>query len=214
MPVNLVKLLCSIFLLFNIACVSAQENSNLEQEVNQLKHRWAVAKYRTAKEKQLAMFDALIKDFEKLTAKYPKSAQAHLWHGTALSTYGSLKGGLGGLSAAKKARVALDKAIQIDPKAEKGQAYVIMGALYSKVPGKPIGFGDKDIARSHLSRAQIMNPNSLDANFYYAEFLKAEGEINQAKKYYEKALKCPINNDFLVADEGRRKEAFFALEKL
>ena len=45
-----------------------------------------------------------------------------------------------------------------------GSAYNSLGVLYYKVPGWPVGFGDKAKARELLQKALAINPKGIDAN--------------------------------------------------
>jgi Tfp pilus assembly protein PilF len=48
------------------------------------------------------------------------------------------------------------------------------GALYYQVPGWPIGFGDKDKANELLKKALALNPDGIDPNYFYGDFLLKE----------------------------------------
>ena len=66
-----------------------------------------------------------------------------------------------------------------------------LGVLYYKVPGSPIGFGDKDKARELLLRALAVNPQGIDANYFYAEFLVESRQPDLALPYLERVLQAP-----------------------
>jgi Tfp pilus assembly protein PilF len=74
------------------------------------------------------------------------------------------------------------------------------------VPGFPIGFGDHDKARKLLQEALKINPNGIDPNYFYADFLVKEGEYAAALPYLEKASKAPARPGREVADKGRHAE--------
>ena len=51
------------------------------------------------------------------------------------------------------------------------KAYVFsLGVLYYKVPGSPIGFGDKDRVGALLCEALALDSNGLDANYFWRGF--------------------------------------------
>ena len=52
-----------------------------------------------------------------------------------------------------------------------GSAYTSLGTLYYKVPGFPIGFGDHKKARQLLEAALKVNPDGIDSNYFYGEYL-------------------------------------------
>ena len=96
--------------------------------------------------------------------------------------------------------------MKIDPTALNGSAYTSLGTLYYRVPGFPVGFGDHDKARKLLQEALKINPNGIDPNYFYADFLVKEGEHAAALPYLEKAAKAPARPGREVADKGRRAE--------
>jgi Tfp pilus assembly protein PilF len=55
--------------------------------------------------------------------------------------------------------------------------------------------------------ALAINPNGLDVNYFYAEYLVDQGKDELALKYIERALNAPAMTDRPVADRGRRQQA-------
>ncbi len=94
-----------------------------------------------------------------------------MWEGIVVSSWAGEKGGLGALSLVKQAKTIYEQAIKIDGKALDGSAYNSLGVLYYKVPSWPLGFGDKDKAGELLQKALAINPQGIDPNFFYAEYL-------------------------------------------
>ena len=83
-----------------------------------------------------------------------------VWLGIVQSSHAGAKGGLGALGLAKKARASLESALALDPKALDGSAYTSLGTLYYKVPGFPLGFGNKDKAQEFLRNVLAANRDS------------------------------------------------------
>jgi len=110
------------------------------------------------------------------------------------------------LSLAKKSRDCLLEATRIDPAALRGSAYTSLGALYYKVPGWPIGFGDHDKASGFLNKALELNPDGIDPNYFIGELLYEKGEYSRSLQHLQKALAAPPRPDRPVADAGRRAE--------
>jgi tetratricopeptide (TPR) repeat protein len=178
-----------------------------DEELAIIQRDWAKANYE--------LTDATVRQqaFEKLSARAhafsaqnPDRAEPLIWEGIVLSTYAGAKGGLGALGLAKKSRAALESALKIDPDALQGSAYTSLGALYSKVPGFPIGFGDDDKAQQLLQKALAINPDGIDANYFYAEFLCDHRHCEQALPYLEKAQRAPARPGREQADMGRHRE--------
>jgi tetratricopeptide (TPR) repeat protein len=138
---------------------------------------------------------------------YPARAEPLIWQGIIVSSLAGARGGLGALSLAKQAKAQYEAALKIAPEALDGSAYNSLGVLYYKVPGWPIGFGDKEKSRELLQKALAINPNGIDPNYFYGEFLVETGKASEAIPYLERALKAPPRPGREVADAGRREEA-------
>ena len=76
-----------------------------------------------ADEKEKA-FEGLADEAEQFVAHYPGRAEPLIWQGIVLSTYAGAKGGLGALGLVKEARKSLEAALEIDPDALDGSAYL------------------------------------------------------------------------------------------
>ena len=185
---------------------NAMKSDPVDTAMQPLKKEWAEIKYVVSDKQKVSQLESLLKRVDVVAAKHPTEVQPVVWRGTMLSTLASLKSGFSALSSAKKAKKELEIALSRNASAEKGYAHVILGALYSKVPGKPIGFGSKEKAKRHFLTALQMDPDGLDANFFYGEFLLEQGDFVAAKKHLEVAQKSPVNVENKVWDEGRRQE--------
>ena len=184
-----------------------------EANLKLLQTRWAEINY------QLPAADRE-KDFAKLSAEAASmvrndpAAELLIWQGIILSTYAGAKGGLGALDLVKQAKASLEEAIKLDPKALDGSAYTSLGALYYQVPGWPVGFGDEEQAEVLLKKALTMNPDGIDPNYFYGDFLYREGRYTQAQAVLEKALAAPDRPGREVADNGRRAEVKALLKEV
>jgi tetratricopeptide (TPR) repeat protein len=183
------------------------EEAPFSGELAGIQQAWDQANYQSAdardKERQL---EALSARSEALARQYPQRAEPLVWQGIVLSTYAGAKGGLGALSLAKKSRDCLLQAARIDPAALRGSAYTSLGALYSKVPGWPVGFGDDDKAGDYLRKALQLNPDGMDPNYFFGEWLYDQGKYPQALEYLQKALTAPPRPERPIGDAGRRAE--------
>ena len=112
------------------------------------------------------------------------------------------------------AKDSLEKAIDINPQALSGSAYTSLAVLYAKVPGFPLGFGDSDKAEDFFRKSLEINPEGIDPNFLYAEFLFDEDRKDEAKKYLQKALEAQPRPGREVADAGRMNEVKELLKKI
>lgn len=167
---------------------------------------WATANYSVPENQREAAFDKLIARAAAFSKQNPKRAEPLIWEGIVLSTTAGVKGGLGALGLAKQSRAKLDAALLIDANALDGSAYTSLGTLYHKVPGFPVGFGSDKKAKEYLQKALQLNPDGIDPNYFYAEFLYDEDDYAGALQYLEKALKAAPRPGRASADEGRRQD--------
>ena len=195
-----------------LLCVSVQAEVNTE--IEEVQKEWARIKYTLGKKQHEAALEKLTLKAALIRENQPNNADAHLWEGIVLSTYAGAIGTLRALDAVTKSRDALEKSLEIDPEASKGAASTYLGTLYVLVPEWPIGFGDLDLAKQYLDKAIMLNPDDIDANLYYGDFLKKKKKYKQAEVFYKKALTAPARPGREVADEGRRNEAKERLEEL
>jgi tetratricopeptide (TPR) repeat protein len=190
-----------------LALPAFAQDAPFATELADIQQSWDQANYQSANaEEKKRQLEALTARSEALVQKYPRRAEPLVWEGIVLSTYASAKGGLGALSLAKKSRDRLLEATRIDPAALRGSAYTSLGALYYKVPGWPIGFGDRDKANDFLNKALALNPDGMDPNYFIGELLFEEGEYSRSLQHLEKALAAPPRPDRPLADAGRRVE--------
>lgn len=202
-------LLCAF--LISLPALALSENT--AENLKLLQTRWAEINYQVpAAEKET--------DFAKLSAqaatmvRQDPAAELLIWQGIILSTYAGAKGGLGALDLVKQAKGSLEQAIKVDPAALDGSAYTSLGALYYQVPGWPVGFGDDEQAEVLLKKALTMNPDGIDPNYFYGDYLAREKRYSEAKVVLEKALAAADRPGREVADEGRRAEAKALLAKV
>ena len=185
--------------------------ADLGADVLHLQQRWAEVNYQLEGKARITAFKALIEDAENVTAQYPKDAPAWIWSGIIKSTYAGAKGGLGALKFAKASKADLEQAIKIEPESMHGSAYTSLGTLYFNVPGWPVGFGDNDKAEELLMKAVSINPDGIDSNYFYADYLKSEKRYQEAESFFLKAQSAPGRPDRPLADAGRQEEIALAL---
>jgi tetratricopeptide (TPR) repeat protein len=186
---------------------AAPANPVFDAELLSIQQAWARVNYETAAgDARNQAFAALEKRAESLTLQNPARPEALIWEGIIESSYAGAKGGLGALALSKEARGNLEAAIKLDPGALDGSAYTSLGVLYYKVPGFPVGFGDDKKAEKLLQQALKLNPNGIDPNYFYAEYLFEQGRYRQALQYLDKAGQAAPRPGREVADKGRRGE--------
>lgn len=200
-------------LLAALALSSFAHAGTVEDDVVQLQHDWEVIRYQTPAGEREKRFEALAARAHQIAEAQPQRAEPLVWEGIIVSSWAGEKGGLGALGLVKRAKAIYESAIQIDGKVLDGSAYNSLGVLYYKVPGWPVGFGDKKRAKELLEQALALNPKGIDPNFFYGEYLLETGHAAEAVSYLERALLAPARPGRQVADTGRREEARALLEK-
>jgi Flp pilus assembly protein TadD len=197
------------------AAASASDNPTMDQDVARIDAEWQRIKYRVKDPAdQYRQIDALATQAAAVSARYPHRAEPLLWQGIVTSEEAGMASMVHKLGYASAARDILEKAAAIDPKILDGGVPMSLGVLYYRVPGFPISFGNTKKARAYLQTALALDPNGLDANYFYGDFLKAEGDKAGARTYFQRALKAPANPGRPVWDAGRRADVRAELGKL
>ena len=186
----------------------------VDDAVTELQRDWEVIRYQTPAAEREKRYEALAARAHRVSESFPGRSEPLVWEGIVVSSLAGEKGGLGALSLVKQAKAIYEHAIQIDGKALGGSAYNSLGVLYYKVPGWPLGFGDEAKARELLQKALAINPQGIDANYFYGEFLVETRHADEAVPYLERALQAPPRPGRQVADSGRREEARALLSRI
>jgi len=186
----------------------------VDDAVTELQRDWEVIRYQTPAAEREKRFEALAAKARKVSESFPGRSEPLVWEGIVVSSLAGEKGGLGALGLVRQAKALYEKAIQIDDKALDGSAYNSLGVLYYKVPGWPLAFGDKSRAKDLLQKALAINPQGIDPNFFYGEFLVETDQPAQAATYLERALQAPSRPGRQIADDGRREEARTLLARI
>ena len=207
---RLAAVLAALPVLFATAVAAAP----VDDAVVELQRDWEVIRYQTPASEREKRFESLAAKAHQLSARFAGRSEPLVWEGIIVSSWAGEKGGLGALGLVKQAKGLYEQAIEIDGKALEGSALNSLGVLYYKVPGWPIAFGDKDKARDLLQKALAVNPQGIDPNFFYGEFLVETRQPEQAVTYLERALQAPPRPGRQVADTGRREEVRALLAKI
>lgn len=197
-------------LLLNNFCSAADLNSGLQR----LEADWAKAYYSMSDNAKATAFDKLLVQSEALVKHYPDRAEPLIWQAIVVSTRAGVQDGFDALSAIEQARELLLQAIHINPAAMDGSAFVNLGSLYYRVPGWPIAFGDDEKAEEMFQKALIIKPDSLDANYFYGDFLLGQGKIDAAVAHLKTAIAAPSRPEQQFADSNLKNEAMRALRTL
>ena len=208
------QFIATFFMLVALNVSGYAAPDNLDGAVAEVAHHWAKISYQTPDAEKEAAFKPLIANTRQLSLSFPERAEPMIWQAIVLASAAKAEGGLGALSKAKEARDLLLAAEKINPNALDGSVYNSLGSLYAKVPGWPIGFGDKKKARDYLEKALAINPNGIDPNYFYADLLADQGEYAKAADHLKRALAAAPRAGREDADSGRRQDVMTLLETL
>lgn len=208
------KTLISLAALVVMAGPALAEPAAMDARIDAMARAWDHVNYEVQGPSKVTQLAAIAAQADALAKQYPNKAEPLIWEGIALSTEAGAKGGMGALGLAKEARAELEKAEKIDANALNGSIYTSLGSLYYQVPGFPVAFGDKDKARAYLKKALAINPNGVDSNYFYGDFLFQQGQFAEAEKVLQKAMAAPGRPGREVADRGRRADVTALLAKV
>jgi len=206
-----------ILAIFLIACLnlipSIVRADSLELTVRKIESEWARIHYQVAEEHQDAAFKQLLTLVQTAQLQYPDQAELIIQEAISVASNAGNIGPISALQAIHQARDLLLRAIKLDPNASEGAAYVTLGSLYYLVPGWPIAYGNDDKAKKLLQKALTINPNTIDANYFYGDFLVSQGLEKEAIAYFNRALAIPVRATQVFADTQLHSHAKLAIIK-
>lgn len=181
-------------------------DSTAQQRLAAIQLQWANIQYQVVESQRAAAFEQLAAQADAFAKERPDAAETWIWSGIVTSSWAGAQGGLGALGKVKKARADFEHALALDPQALQGSAYTSLAALYDRVPGWPVAFGDADKAQALLEKALQINPEGIDTLYFWGDHLYRQGRYAQARDALNKALQAPPRPGREVADSGRRQE--------
>ncbi len=201
-------------LLLTLLFLSFLTQAQMTDKIKSIQSQWAHVNYQSAEDDKEGAFEKLAKTATQYVVNNPKNVHALVWEGIVYSTYAGVAGTFSAGKLAKHAKKSFDKAIKIDGSVLNGSAYTSLGVLYFKVPGWPLSFGSDKKAVKNLKKGLELNPDGIDSNYFYADYLIEEDEYQQAKEYLLKAQKAAPRPTRPLADEGRQGEIKQLLNKV
>lgn len=200
-------------LLFTLLFVVKPAYAAFDDELSALQQRWAAARYQVSGDERKKQLEKLIVEADSFAKRYSDKADGYLWAGIVRGSLAEAINGLGALSVVKEAKTQLEKAIAIDGKAEDSYAFGVLGLMYAKVPGWPVGFGDDKKGKELLQKGIEASPEGMNINYLYASYLVEQGEAKKAQPFIEKALRAtpPAPAEMWV---GRQQEIRELAEKI
>ncbi|MEQ1637778.1 MAG: hypothetical protein ABL903_13925 [Methylococcales bacterium] len=184
---------------------------NLATAIDSIEKEWAEIYYNNTEADPSAAYQRLLLKTQSLAEQTPSSPEPLLWEAIIIATDANHQLPLQALEQVNRARDLLQRAIAIDPNGVNGSAQVTLGTLYYMSPPWPIGFGDIKKAEELFLLALKINSESIEANYFYGDFLLSQNRANLAAPYFKKALTIPARNHQLFADQNLQQQASLAL---
>ncbi len=183
--------------------------ANPDNPILAIEQEWDRARYQIADEDaRIVALRRLGARIETLATERPDDPAPVVWRAVVLAGEADETGGLGALPLAQQARRLLETAYGLHPPAElRVTLQTTLGALYYLVPPAPIGFGDRRAAETHLREALSADPNGLEANFYYGDFLLTQNRNGEAAAMLRRALQAPPRPGRATGDAGLKRDA-------
>lgn len=197
-----------VFLLLTNLCFAESFNDTL----NRIESEWATIYYNTPKNQQADAYLRLLSKANTLKKQHPAAAEPLFWEALIKASHAEHMDAFTALSTIKEARDLLIKVIAINPTAMNGSAHVTLGTLYYMTPKWPIAFGDDNEAQKLLKTALTINPNGIDSNYFYGEYLLEHDNSKAASQYFERAISAPSRTEQTFADNQLKTEAKLALK--
>lgn len=189
----------------SLRVVPAEAADAAAAEVHRLQSTWEAIKFGVPEgDEQTKKMDALGEDADAVAARFPDSVEIQIWDGIITSERASMASMFSALGLAKRARDILEQAYKTAPAKLDAGAPTSLGVLYYRVPGFPVGFGDKERARQLLEQAVRLAPNGMDAWYFYGDFLFEQKEYPKAAEAFRHALSLPQHPDRPAWDKNRR----------
>lgn len=169
----------------------------------------------TAGEDKVRALEVVLSHAAELQKRFPNRAEPLCWEGWTLIAQSEAMQGFGILDKREEAIAKLKAAVAIDQGVYNGAPYISLGNLHflqSLFPF-PLRHGGKDEARVFFRKALKMNPNGLEANSHYANFLIADGDFASALQHATLAANSPPLVDRGKADQSLRWQAHRLIEE-
>jgi tetratricopeptide (TPR) repeat protein len=155
---------CTLLMTAGFRVLPVQAADAADAEVHRLQTTWEAIKFGVPEgDEQTKQMNALGEDADAVAAKFPDRPEVLIWDGIITSERASMASAFSALGLAKRARDILEQAYKMSPAKLDAGAPTSLGVLYYRVPGFPIGFGDKEKARQLLEQATKLAPTGLDA---------------------------------------------------
>lgn len=184
------------------------------QALPELEHRWAEIRYQIPEKQRLQAFNNELTEIGKDPSDCQQSATYQLIQAMIKGSMAKLQNRLDALKMIRQIEAHLQSSIKTDPTIMNGMSWTLLGLLYDKSPGWPFSIGDDKAAKHAYQKGLELNPEGINTNFYYGDFLRRKKKTEQARQYLMKASRSKQGNQSEIAYLGRMQDVKRALNKL
>lgn len=202
------------FLLASMISFSAEVTDSVCQSSLEMENEWAKTRYQTDIRNRIQEFTALLVALNNAPLSCLNTPEYQIIAAMIKGSMAKQQSRLKAIKQVKQIKRHLDKAIKKSPSAMSGLGWTLLGLLYDKSPGWPFSIGDDEKAEQAYLKGLEYNPDGIDANFYYGDFLRRKGRIKEARKYLSKASQSKPRAEIDLAYQGRMKDVQRSLSKL
>ncbi len=197
-----------------VASGALAQGDEMPEDARFLQQEWAKVNYDMPEDARADAMLALVSRCDAMPDEQARPVETVIWCGIVRSSYAGMASPFSAMKYAKAARKDFEQAIEMDASALAGSAYTSLGTLYYKVPGWPVGFGDDEEAAQYLEQGLGINPEGIDPNYFYGEYLYEQGDYAGSREHLLKAQAAPPRSDRPLADKGRQQEIQVLLSKV
>ena len=205
----------ALFSVISTVCWSVEENAAACNAPTELEKNWAKVRYQTPKDQRMDTFETMLISLNQEPQQCLATAEHLIIEAMIRGSMIKLNSSsFSTLNKIKKIKKLLDQAISKNPAAMDGLGWTLLGLLYDKSPGWPISIGDNNKAEHAYKKGLEYNPDGIDANFYYGDFLRRKDLPLQSQRYLFKASQAKQRPGHEIAYLGRLKDVQRSLGKL
>ena len=187
--------------------------ATLKAQINQIESQWAKIYYQHDNNQSNQQYNSLLARIKPFIQTYPQAVELKIWQAIILSSKAAFEDPITALNLINQAKQQLEQSLKTNPNGLEGAAFVVLGTLYYMTPPWPISFGNMDTAAKLLKQGLAINPLSIDAHYFYADYLIEQGDEQQATQYLKQALALPNRIHQPYADQQLKQLAQHALDK-
>ncbi|MEE9345687.1 MAG: hypothetical protein V3U88_08780 [Methylococcales bacterium] len=205
----------ALFSLISTVCWSAKDNAVVCTAPGELEANWAKIRYQTPANQRMDMYETMLRSLDKAPQQCLATAEYLIIEAMIRGSMIKLKSSsFSTLKKINKIQKLLDQAINKNPAAMDGLGWTLLGLLFDKSPGWPLSIGHDDKAENAYKKGLEYNPDGIDTNYYFGDFLRRKDLPLQAQRYLLIASQAKQRAGREIAHQGRLKDVQRVLLKL